>query len=67
MAGGGMMERERMSEAVLREEITLLREQESRMKQTLGRISDELRKREAEYIAVRSDAMLNQRVNDDWE
>jgi len=62
-----MMERERMSEAVLREEITLLREQESRVKQTLGRIADELRKREAEYIAVRSDAMLNQRVNDDWE
>jgi hypothetical protein len=61
------MERERMSEAVLREEITLLREQESRVKQTLGRIADELRKREAEYIAVRSDAMLNQRVNDDWE
>ena len=61
------MEREPMSEVVLREEITMLREQQSRLQQTLGRIADELRKREAEYIAVRSDAMLNQRVNEDWE
>jgi hypothetical protein len=67
MAGGGMMEREPLSETTLREEITLLREQEARMKQTLGRIEEERRRREAEYIAVRSDAMLAQRVNDDWE
>jgi hypothetical protein len=62
-----MMEREPMSETTLREEITMLREQEARMKQTLGRIEEERRRREAEYIAVRSDAMLAQRVNDDWE
>ena len=61
------MEREPLSETTLREEITLLREQEARMKQTLGRIEEERRRREAEYIAVRSDAMLAQRVNDDWE
>jgi hypothetical protein len=61
------MERERMSETTLREEITMLREQEARMKQTLGRIEEERRRREAEYIAVRSDAMLAQRVTDDWE
>ncbi len=61
------MEREQMSETTLREEITMLREQEARMKQTLGRIEEERRRREAEYIAVRSDAMLAQRVTDDWE
>jgi hypothetical protein len=61
------MEREPISETTLREEITMLREQEARMKQTLGRIEEERRRREAEYIAVRSDAMLAQRVTDDWE
>jgi len=61
------MEREPMSETTLREEITMLREQESRLRQTLGRVEEERRRREAEYIAVRSDAMLAQRVTDDWE
>jgi hypothetical protein len=61
------MEREPISETTLREEITMLREQEARMKQTLGRIEEERRRREAEYIAVRSEAMLAQRVTDDWE
>jgi hypothetical protein len=61
------MEREPLSEATLREEIALLREQEARVKQTLGRLTEELRRREAEFVAVRSDAVLAQRVNDDWE
>lgn len=61
------MEREPLSEATLREEITLLREQESRLKQTLGRVYEERVRREAEYMAVRSDALLAQRVTDDWE
>ena len=61
------METEPLSEVTLREEITMLREQEVRLRQTLGRVEDELRRREAEYIAVRGDAMLAQRVSDDWE
>lgn len=61
------MEREPLSEAVLREEITMLREQETRLKQTLGRVSEERVRREAEYMALRGDAMLAQRVTDDWE
>lgn len=61
------MEREMLSETVLREEIALLREQEARMKQTLGRLEEERRRREAEFIAIRSEAVLAQRVTDDWE
>ena len=61
------MEREPLSEATLREEITLLREQEARLKQTLGRVYEERVRREAEYMAVRGDALLAQRVTDDWE
>jgi len=61
------MEREPLSEGVVREEIAMLREQESRLRQSLGRIADEIRRREAEFVALRSDAMLAQRVNDDWE
>ena len=61
------MEREPLSEVTLREEIALLREQESRLKQSLGRIEEERRRRENEYIALRSDAVLAQRVTDDWE
>ena len=61
------MEREPMSESVLREEIAMLREQEARVKQTLGKLEEERRRREAEFIAIRSDAVLAQRVNDDWE
>ena len=61
------MERDPMSESVLREEIAMLREQEARVKQTLGRLEEERRRREAEFIAIRSDAVLAQRVNDDWE
>ena len=61
------MEREPISEGVLREEITMLREQESRLRQSLGRVEEERRRREAEYIAIRSDAVLAMRANDDWE
>ena len=61
------MEREPISEGVLREEIALLREQEARMKQTLGRLEEERRRREAEFMAIRSDAVLAQRMTDDWE
>jgi len=61
------MEREPLSETALREEITLLREQEIRLRQSLGRVEHERRMREAEYIAVRSDAILGARMNDDWE
>lgn len=61
------MERDPMSESVLREEIAMLREQEARVKQTLGRLEEERRRREAEFIAIRSDAVMAQRVNDDWE
>lgn len=61
------MEREPMSEGVLREEIAMLREQEARLKQSLGRVEEERRRREAEFIAIRSEAVLAQRVTDDWE
>ena len=61
------MERERLSEAVLREEITMLQEQEARLRQSLGRLEEERRRREAEYMAVRGDQLLEQRLKDDWE
>jgi hypothetical protein len=61
------MEYQRMPEAVLREEIALLREQETRLKQRLGAVEEERRRREAEWSMVRGDAMLGQRVDDDWE
>jgi len=61
------MEYERLSESVLREEIALLREHESRLKQNLGRLENERRRREAEYIALRSEAILNARMDDDFE
>lgn len=61
------MEKEWMSEGALREEIAMLREQEARLKQSLGRVEEERRRREAEYILLRSDEALARRVNDDWE
>jgi hypothetical protein len=61
------VERERLSEAVLREEITMLQEQEARLRQSLGRLEEERRRREAEYMAVRGDQLLEQRLKDDWE
>lgn len=61
------MERERVQEGVLREEIALLREQEARLQQELGRIAHERKLREAEWVAVRADAALEQRLQDDWE
>jgi hypothetical protein len=56
-----------MSEGVLREEITMLREQQERVKQTLGRLSEELRRREGEYLALRSAQALEMRVEADHE
>ncbi len=61
------METNPISEVALREEIAMLREQESRLRQSLGRVEDERRRREAEYLVLRSDAALARRVNDDWE
>jgi hypothetical protein len=61
------MEREPLSEGVVREEIAMLREQETRLRQSLGRITEEIRRREGEFMALRSDAMLARRINDDWE
>jgi hypothetical protein len=61
------MERERVSEAVLREEIALLQEQEARVRATLGRLAEERARREQDYMTLRSEAMLEQRINDDWE
>jgi hypothetical protein len=61
------MEREHLSEGVLREEIAMLREQEARLRQSLGRVEEELRRREVEYIAVRSEAVLALRAENDWE
>jgi len=61
------MESHRMPEAALREEIAMLREQEGRLKQALGRVEEERRRREAEWIAVRTDQVMAQRVDDDYE
>lgn len=61
------MERERVQEGVLREEIAVLREQEARLQQELGRLTQERKLREAEWVAVRADAALAQRLQDDWE
>jgi hypothetical protein len=67
MVKGRLMERERVSEAVLREEIALLQEQEARVRATLGRLAEERARREQDYMTLRSEAMLEQRINDDWE
>ena len=61
------MEREPLSEVALREEITMLREQEVRLRRSLGHVEKERRRREAEYLAIRSDDALAQMVNEDWE
>lgn len=61
------MEYQAMPEAVLREEIALLREQEARLLQRLGAVEEERRRREAEWMMVRGDALIGQRVDDDWE
>ncbi|HEY7823468.1 MAG TPA: hypothetical protein VIG24_11560 [Acidimicrobiia bacterium] len=61
------MEYQVTPEAVLREEIALLREQETRLKQRLGAVEEERRRREAEWMMVRGDELVAQRVDDDWE
>lgn len=61
------MEYHGLPEAVLREEIAVLREQEARLKHSLGRVEEERRRREAEWIALRSDSVMQQRVDEDYE
>ena len=61
------MEHQGTPETVLREEIALLREQEARLKQQLGAVEHERRKREAEWMAVRGEAVMAARVDQDWE
>jgi hypothetical protein len=61
------MEYQQMSEGVLREEIAMLREQEERLKQTLGRISEERARREGEYLALRGAHAMAQMVESDHE
>ena len=61
------MEYHGLPEAALREEIALLREQETRLRHSLGRVEEERRRREAEWMAARSEAVLQQRVMDDFE
>jgi len=56
-----------MPESVIREEIALLREQEARLRQRLGAVEDELRRREGEWMALRGDQLLAARADDDWE
>lgn len=54
-------------EAVLREEIALLREQEARLKQRLGAVEEERRRREGEWMMLRGDQVMAARVDQDWE
>lgn len=61
------MERERLSETALREEIAMLQEQEARVRAMLGHLAEERSRREQEYMTVRSEALLEQRINSDWE
>jgi ubiquinone biosynthesis protein UbiJ len=56
-----------VSETVLREDIALLREQEARLKQRLGALEDERRKRELELEIHVLEDVVAQRVTDDWE
>jgi len=61
------VEYERVSETVLREDIALIREQEARLKQRLGALEDERRKRELELEIHVLEDVVAQRVTDDWE
>lgn len=61
------MEYHRLSETALREEIAMLREQEERVRQTLGRLEEERRRREAEFMATKSDRLLSELVEYDHE
>ena len=61
------MEYQAESETVIREEIALLREQEARLKQRLGAVEDERRRREAEWMVLRGDAVMAARADQDWE
>lgn len=61
------MEYQAESETVIREEIALLREQEARLKQRLGAVEDERRRREGEWMVLRGDAVMAARAEQDWE
>jgi hypothetical protein len=61
------VEYHRLSETALREEIAMLREQEERVRQTLGRLEEERRRREAEFMATKSDRLLSELVEYDHE
>jgi len=54
-------------ESVVREQIALLREQESRLRRELGAVEEERRRREAEWMVLRGDQVMAQRAVDDWE
>ena len=55
MAEGGLMEDEPLdNEVALREDIAELREQIARTRQALGALEQEVRRREGEFIAMRS-------------
>jgi len=63
MAQGRLMEDEPLdNEIALREDIAALREQISRTRQALGALENEVRRREGEFIAMRS-----ARYVDDYE
>jgi hypothetical protein len=61
------MDYQHTTETVLREEIAMLREQQERVYQTLGRLEEELRRREGEYIAHKADRLLEERAAADHE
>lgn len=62
----GMMERDSLdSEVALREDITRLREQMDHVRRSLGALEEEVRRREGEFIAIRSAHLLRDGVNDD--
>jgi hypothetical protein len=51
----GLMESEPLdSELAAREDIATMREQIARMRRTLGALEDEVRMREAEFMAIRA-------------
>ena len=65
MAEGGVMEEEPLdSELAAREDIATMREQIARMRRSLGSLEDEVRMREAEFIAIRAHRRLEEWLND---
>ena len=62
MVEGRLMEEPLDNEIALREDIAALREQISRTRQALGALENEVRRREGEFIALRS-----ARIVEDYE